>query len=538
MTDWPESSRLPDPRDRVETEAWLERRAAVLAEKIARSLKKVVTSAYEEYLKTIPETSIVSSLTAAGDLHAFDSIIGRWRLIYEREIEPELEEVYLSGALSAFTQAPGTDAMTEAEVASWARVTNDQAVSYMSAASNRLSGVGETIWTDVREKVTRAVASGMSNEELKDQVQKLGNFSEYRADTIARTETIGAYVNGDWEGAQLLGEFGPVEKVWVATGDARGRDWHTALTDTSLPMDEPFDVDGEPMLYPHDPSGSSFNVVNCRCYIEFLYAGDTRPDGSIVSERGTEEETEAAAEEVIIEEEIAPPSFGGDFESGAWVEIDETNLEEFIDGWTRGKDDLSKRVMGDSMRQQVQRATRTSVNGEVVVMDSVGVAKEAFDLLVTEVDGLRTTNPQAGGRLIVEVHRFKNSGTLGDCDMARYAEQSQRLRISADNLSSEALVPMTGWKQASIPVQQRLWTIAHEWGHAIDTEDFPTTGRNLFFGKMKKIPGEPPDGMSRYGRTSKYEGYAESFADWWTTRGQSTNPVTQAYAQKYGWKVP
>jgi hypothetical protein len=149
----------------------------------------------------------------------------------------------------------------------------------------------------------------MSNEELKDQIGKLSDFSEYRADTIARTETIGAYVNGDWQGAQLLGEFGPVEKVWVATGDARGREWHTDMMSESIPVDEPFDVDGEPMMYPHDPSGSAFNVVNCRCYVEFLYPGDTRPDGSVIPEPGTGAEGEDGEEEIADEEltlEVAP----------------------------------------------------------------------------------------------------------------------------------------------------------------------------------------------------------------------------------------
>lgn len=304
MTDLPQPSRLPDPSDRLETEAWLERRSEKLADAIARSLKKVVTSAYEKFLRTLPETSIVSSLTAAGDMSAFDGIVGEWRIIFDREIVPELEETYLSGAMSAFVQSPGSEEMTQSEVESWARVTNDQAVQYMSEATNRLVGVGDTIWNDVRSRVTDAVASGMSNEDLKGEIEKLSNFSEYRADTIARTETISAYVNGDWEGAQLLGEYGPVEKVWVATGDARGREWHTELMDTSLPMDEPFDVDGEPMLYPHDPSGSAYNVVNCRCYVEFLYPGDTRPDGSVIPERDAiPQEEEIAEEEVAVEAE-------------------------------------------------------------------------------------------------------------------------------------------------------------------------------------------------------------------------------------------
>lgn len=306
-------SNLPDPKDRRETEAWLDRRSEKLGDAIARSLKKVVTSSYERFLATLPETSIISSLTAAGDFHAFDSIVGDWKLIYEKEIAPEIEETYLSGAMSAFTQAPDADKMSDDEVSSWARVTNDQAMTYMTSASNRLAGVGDTIWNDVRDRVSSAVASGMSNEELKDQIGKLSDFSEYRADTIARTETIGAYVNGDWQGAQLLGEFGPVEKVWVATGDARGREWHTDMMSESIPVDEPFDVDGEPMMYPHDPSGSAFNVVNCRCYVEFLYVGDTRPDGSVITaQEATADEEGQYLEEIAVEEtvtEVPPVDF-------------------------------------------------------------------------------------------------------------------------------------------------------------------------------------------------------------------------------------
>lgn len=547
MTDLPQPSRLPDPKDRLETEAWLERRSAKLADAIARSLKKVVTSAYESYLKTLPETSIISSLTAAGDLHAFDQIIGQWKLIYDREIAPEIEETYLSGSMSAFTQAPGSEAMSDAEVASWARVTNDQAVRYMEQASNRLVGVGETIWTDVRERVTRAVASGMSNEDLKDQIGKLSDFSEYRADTIARTETISAYVNGDWEGAQLLGEFGPVEKVWVATGDARGREWHTALMDQSLPMDEPFDVDGEPMMYPHDPSGSAFNVVNCRCYIEFLYPGDTRPDGSVIGEPGTDAENMAIEEEVAAEE-LAPEAgeFSGEFTPGQWTEITEDNLEAFIDFWAKpvGPDPYEhlenlRNLRRNAVEKMVKDAKTIVHNGDVLIMDSVGVARENFELMVREIDLLRTHQPQVASRIVVEASGGLGVNVNGTCELVARTSETARLRIKAGNLDSDRMLTMDGFKQASNPIESRVWTLVHEWGHAIDDGNLIGAPRNTFFGKIRKTyPGKPPDGLSGYGRTDKWEGYAESFADWWTSRGTTTNPATRAYAERYGWRHP
>lgn len=544
MTDLPQPSQLPDPKDRRETEAWLDRRSEKLADSIARSLKKVVTSAYEAYLKTLPETSIISSLTAAGDLHAFDGIVGNWRLIYDREIAPEIEETFLSGAMSAFTQAPGTEEMSKEEVASWARVTNDQAVQYMSDASNRLVGVGETIWTDVRERVTSAVASGMSNEELKDQIGKLSDFSEYRADTIARTETIGAYVNGDWEGAQLLGEFGPVEKVWVATGDARGRDWHTALMDQSLPMDEPFDVDGEPMLYPHDSSGSAFNVVNCRCYIEFLYPGDTRPDGSVIGESDLPTEEEVLRDIYGAEEEIAPLTgeFTEEFVPGEWVTIDDSNREAFVEFFIGDKYAPYPNIQ-ETQRKAVTKmltdADKVVANGNVLIVDSAGVAVENFDLLVREVDQLRTLQPPVANRLVVEASRSLGVNVNGDCEMVRDITQTAKLRIKAGNLDSDKMLKMDGFKQASIPIESRTWTIVHEWGHAIDDGGLTGAPRNTFFGKVRKEFAEgPPNGLSGYGRTDKWEGYAESFADWWTSRGTTTNPATRAYAERYGWRHP
>lgn len=436
MTDLPQPSRLPDPSDRLETEAWLERRSEKLADAIARSLKKVVTSAYEKFLRTLPETSIVSSLTAAGDMSAFDGIVGEWRIIFDREIVPELEETYLSGAMSAFVQSPGSEEMTQSEVESWARVTNDQAVQYMSEATNRLVGVGDTIWNDVRSRVTDAVASGMSNEDLKGEIEKLSNFSEYRADTIARTETISAYVNGDWEGAQLLGEYGPVEKVWVATGDARGREWHTELMDTSLPMDEPFDVDGEPMLYPHDPSGSAYNVVNCRCYVEFLYAGDTRPDGSIVPEPGSREAAIEAGEE-IVEEEETPVGI----EPGL---LSQRTFEETVDLPSASRGAAKERVEG--LRE---------------------VLTEIDSLHGLPADGLPNVKVRLGGQTQNKGGHF-TPGTRGPAPRRVRGQSFAEYQAKVAEYNARPLTPEILITDRGKGIAEQMGSMAHELGHRVD----------------------------------------------------------------------
>jgi hypothetical protein len=535
MAALPQPSRLPDPKDRRETEAWLERRSEQLADSIARSLKKVVTSAYDKFLATLPETSIVSSLTAAGDFHAFDSIVGQWKLIYDKEIAPEIEETYLSGAMSAFTQAPGTEALSDAEVASWARVTNDQAVSYMATTSNRLAGVGDTIWSDVRERVTKAVASGKSNEELKDEIGKLGDFSEYRADTIARTETIGAYVNGDWNGAQALGEFGPAEKVWVATGDARGREWHSSLTNTTLPINEPFSVGGEPMLYPHSPGASARNAVNCRCYVEFLYPGDTRPDGTVISEQAAETQDPFIAPVEAVPVAQAPAVLNTEFVSGEWttVKTDIGSISRLAKHWAGDGKDMSSVLKRSSFSNYAQNAERIVVNGDVVIMARAGTSDEAFKLLVETVDQMRVLNPSAGDNVLVSVERLRDR-VLGECELANFTFDSQMIRLDQAGLEVTDLLADNNWKQNTVPIQQREWTIIHEWGHATDPDNLPGAPKNTIFSKWKNKP--PGEGLSEYGSTDKWEGYAESFADWVSSRGLSPNPATQAYAKRYGWK--
>lgn len=541
MTGLPQPSQLPDPADRVETEAWLERRSEKLAEAIARSLKKVVTSAYSKFLATVPETSIVSSLTAAGDLHAFDSIIGQWNLIYEKEIAPEIEETYLSGAMSAFTQAPGAKKMSKAEIASWARVTNDQAVTYMATATNRLAGVGETIWTDVRERVTKAVASGASNEQLKDEIGKLSDFSEYRADTIARTETIGAYVNGDWDGAQILGDRGPAEKVWVATGDARGRVSHSNLTNTTLPMSEPFTVAGEPMLYPHSPGASAKNVVNCRCYVEFLYPGDTRPDGTVISETGTGAEEAQALREIAAQElpVVAPPvaqaAFNPEFVSGEWTSSknDIGSLNRLAKHWAGDGKEMSAVLKRSSFTDMARNAERIAVNGDVVIMARPGTSDEAWNLIVKTVDEMRVLNPTAGDKVLVSVQKMDDR-VLGTCELANFTHDSQMIKLNQAGMEATNLLAEDNWKQATVPITQREWTIIHEWGHATDPDNLPGAAKNTIFNKWKDKPAG--EGLSEYGSTDSWEGYAESFADWVSSRGLSPNPATQAYAERYGWR--
>lgn len=82
----------------------------------------------------------------------------------------------------------------------------------------------------------------------------------------ARTAATGAQNAGrvdSYERAQNMGI--ELEQEWLATLDNRTRDEHRELDGQHVPVGEPFEVDGEEIRYPGDPSAPGYLVWNCRC---------------------------------------------------------------------------------------------------------------------------------------------------------------------------------------------------------------------------------------------------------------------------------
>lgn len=259
------SSRSRPPLDPVDRRDWLAAQEERIARIARREMVRIVDEAYESFLGT---------LTASGDLSAFDSIPIRWEGFLADEFIEMFGGMYLDGSLSAWVQAPATAALPATAASGWATVVNDAAVAYQKVATNRLVGVGDNVWQTVRAMTVQAINTGATTEELKASIQTYRAFSEFRADTIARTETVAAFNGGQFEGSRALGQYGPKMKRWTAVTDSRTRVEHLDADGQTVPYDQPFVVGGEEMMFPHDPTASAANVVNCRCGFDDLYEGD------------------------------------------------------------------------------------------------------------------------------------------------------------------------------------------------------------------------------------------------------------------------
>lgn len=90
------------------------------------------------------------------------------------------------------------------------------------------------------------------------------NAPDYRAEQVARTETISA---SNYGAAKAYEDSAATLKVWQATDDSRTRPTHVAADQQTVSMDENFTVGGFPAEFPGDPSLPPQERIQCRCAI-------------------------------------------------------------------------------------------------------------------------------------------------------------------------------------------------------------------------------------------------------------------------------
>ena len=112
-----------------------------------------------------------------------------------------------------------------------------------------------------REGLGQAAISKMIND-------KAAAIGRARGAVIARTESHSAGNYGATKAAEDTGL--PMRKEWISAQGERTREDHAAVDGQIRPLDAPFDVGGEALMYPGDPSGSAGTVINCRCAIGMI----------------------------------------------------------------------------------------------------------------------------------------------------------------------------------------------------------------------------------------------------------------------------
>ena len=166
----------------------------------------------------------------------------------------------------------------------WARYINEYILTHIAA---KVVGIDNTTRQMIKDKIADGTIRGFEFEIIRDTIMT-AFINSKRAMTIARTE-VGQAVNeakkkssDDWE--EETGQ--PLSKIWIHRGAKDPRDWHLAMDNgRQIPKKSKFIVTNpdtgksEEMDYPHDPTASAENVINCGCQVMYVrtgYKGRTR----------------------------------------------------------------------------------------------------------------------------------------------------------------------------------------------------------------------------------------------------------------------
>lgn len=137
----------------------------------------------------------------------------------------------------------------------------------LRAMDDRLAVLAGQVTDTTRQALERGVLEvgveeGASIDTLASTLRDVfGDLSQRRAETIARTETVGGFNAASRTIA--LGAEGVVAREWLATTDPRTRDSHQALD--GYRTEGLTDAYPNGVMFPGDPTGRPGETINCRC---------------------------------------------------------------------------------------------------------------------------------------------------------------------------------------------------------------------------------------------------------------------------------
>lgn len=134
----------------------------------------------------------------------------------------------------------------------------------------------------VNSEVLQGIIQGESIPKIAKRIRSVTEANRVSSVRAARTIVNGTENKARHDAGVKASEKGVIMgKCWIATNDNRTRDWHAqAWADygdksNAVPIDDPFIVNGEKMMYPGDKSASASNVYNCRCSHKNVVKGFT-----------------------------------------------------------------------------------------------------------------------------------------------------------------------------------------------------------------------------------------------------------------------
>lgn len=206
------------------------------------------------------------------------AVMATWAGFVDRELFPFITDTFMESSEKIVT------GLEEAGAAVADTLTNAYASEFLQYAYNRMVGIGEDLWLNIRKELEEGFAAGEGIKEVAARLTQVAGLTEPRAKTVARTEMISAANAGSYLQVVAAGfDSSDTTKIWLATEDTRTRLSHRHADEQDVPLLDEFSVDiysgdvktgSEEMEFPGDPVATPGNVINCRCSLAFEFSDD------------------------------------------------------------------------------------------------------------------------------------------------------------------------------------------------------------------------------------------------------------------------
>ena len=129
----------------------------------------------------------------------------------------------------------------------------------------------------VNAEVLQGIVQGESIPKIAKRLQNVAEMNRASAIRNARTTVTSAENKGRMDMLHRAAEKGVItHKVWMAAIDARTREAHRLLDGQEQEIDDPFESELGPIMYPGDVEADPANTYNCRCSLTYKVIGFKR----------------------------------------------------------------------------------------------------------------------------------------------------------------------------------------------------------------------------------------------------------------------
>lgn len=131
--------------------------------------------------------------------------------------------------------------------------------------AGKTRGIADTTIDELSDSIEAGITEGESIDDLSERVSDyFKNAKANRTHMIAQTMTTSSF-----EGGQLISfkNAGATAKSWLSQRDGRVREDHEIADrmQNDIPLSQHFNIGGEQLMHPGDPSASGKQTIFCRC---------------------------------------------------------------------------------------------------------------------------------------------------------------------------------------------------------------------------------------------------------------------------------